>query len=103
MPATGGLDPAPVRFRFAGASIGQAAGWCSREAEEQRTAGQGVSFAGAGRDSGGLVCHVALFGTDWTAMITEIHKHSLTEAGVGSAGSIRRGRRGRNVRHIRGS
>jgi RimJ/RimL family protein N-acetyltransferase len=64
---------APVRFRYAGASLDQAAEWCSRGAEEQRTTGQGVSFAGTEREGGRLVCHVALFGTDWTAMITEIH------------------------------
>jgi [ribosomal protein S5]-alanine N-acetyltransferase len=67
------LHFAPVLFPYAGASFDQAAEWCSRGAEEQRAAGQGVSFAGAERDSGRLVCHVALFGTDWTAMITEIH------------------------------
>jgi hypothetical protein len=30
-------------------------------------------FAGAGRYSDSLLCHVALFDTDWMAMITEIH------------------------------
>jgi RimJ/RimL family protein N-acetyltransferase len=64
---------APVAFPDAGPDLGQAVEWCSRGTEEQRQAGRAVCFAGAARDGGKLVCHVALFSTDWTAMITEIH------------------------------
>jgi [ribosomal protein S5]-alanine N-acetyltransferase len=64
---------APAGFRYAAASLDQAAEWCAHGADGQRRAGQGVSFAGAPPDGARLVCQVALFGTDWTAMITEIH------------------------------
>lgn len=64
---------APAGYPLAGAGLERAVEWCSRGADEQRRAGLGVSFAGAGRDDGRLVCHVALYHTDWTAMITEIH------------------------------
>lgn len=64
---------APTGFLNAGAGLDRATEWCANGAEEQRRAGQGVSFAGEERDCARLSCHVALFGTDWTAMITEIH------------------------------
>jgi len=64
---------APVQFPNAGAGLDRAVEWCARTAEEQRQAGKGVAFAGAERATGRLACHVALFGTDWSAMITEIH------------------------------
>ena len=64
---------APARYPHAGAGLGQALEWCAQTAEEHRRAGRGVSFAGAEHDTGRLACHVALFGTDWDAMITEIH------------------------------
>ncbi|WP_143232527.1 GNAT family N-acetyltransferase [Actinoplanes regularis] len=54
---------APVGFRYAGASLDLVLDWCSR----------GENFAGVERESGRLACHVALFGTDWTAKTTEIH------------------------------
>ena len=63
---------APAQFPNAGAGLDRAVEWCARTAEEQRQAGKGVAFAGAERDTGRLACHVALFGTDWSAMITEI-------------------------------
>lgn len=69
-------DPAYLRFAPAGlplaeADLDRAVEWCSRGTEEHRQSGKGISFAGHTRDR--LVCHVALFGTDWTTMITEIH------------------------------
>jgi RimJ/RimL family protein N-acetyltransferase len=64
---------APAHLPHAGADLDQAVEWCTRTAEDQRQAGKAVAFAGAERDGGRLACHVALFGTDWAAMITEIH------------------------------
>jgi ribosomal-protein-alanine N-acetyltransferase len=64
---------APAQLPHAGAGLDRAVEWCARTAEEQRQAGKGVAFAGAERDTGRLACHVALFGTDWAAMIAEIH------------------------------
>jgi RimJ/RimL family protein N-acetyltransferase len=64
---------APAQFAHAGASLDRAVEWCARTADQQRQAGKGIALAGAERDTGRLACHVALFGTDWTAMITEIH------------------------------
>jgi ribosomal-protein-alanine N-acetyltransferase len=64
---------APAQFPHAGVGLDRAVDWCTRTAEEQRQAGKGVAFAGADRDTGRLACHVALFGTDWAAMIAEIH------------------------------
>lgn len=64
---------APKGFAHAGAGIEQAAEWCSHGAEEVRTAGKGINLAGTERDGGRLLCHVALFGVDWTAMTAEIH------------------------------
>jgi RimJ/RimL family protein N-acetyltransferase len=64
---------APAQFAHAGASLDRAVEWCARTADQQRQAGKGIALAGAERDTGRLACHVALFGTDWAAMITEIH------------------------------
>lgn len=54
---------APVGLTTAGADLSRAVEWCST----------GPVFAVERRADGRLVGHVALFGTDWTAMVTEIH------------------------------
>jgi ribosomal-protein-alanine N-acetyltransferase len=64
---------APVRLSTAEASLEDAGQWCSGGAEQARLDGKAVSFAGIERAGGRLVCHVALYATDWTAMVTEIH------------------------------
>ena len=64
---------APAGLASAGADLDAAGRWCSQTAEEARIAGKSVSIAGSGRDGGRILCHVALFGTDWSAMIAEIH------------------------------
>jgi ribosomal-protein-alanine N-acetyltransferase len=64
---------APIGLPTAGADLDTAIAWCTRTVEKERRAGKTASFAVAPRDGGRLVGHVALFGTDWTAMLTEIH------------------------------
>lgn len=54
---------APAGLATAAAGLQQAVEWCSRE----------PIFAVERRVDGRLVGHVALFGTDWTRMVTEIH------------------------------
>ncbi|MPZ28099.1 MAG: GNAT family N-acetyltransferase [Micromonosporaceae bacterium] len=64
---------APVGLATAGADLPLALEWCTSQVEQQRRAGHGLSFAVERRDQGRLVGQVALFGTNWTAMVTDIH------------------------------
>jgi RimJ/RimL family protein N-acetyltransferase len=64
---------APIGLPTAGADLQTAIEWCTSGVEERRRGGQAASFAVQPRAGGRLVGHVALFGTDWTAMVTEIH------------------------------
>lgn len=64
---------APVGLATAGADLTRALDWCTTRVEEQRRAGHGLSFAVEHTDQRQLVGHLALFGTNWTAMVTDIH------------------------------
>ncbi len=63
----------PAGFAAAGAELDHAIKWCGVGVEQWRALGEGVGFAAEPRAGGRRVGHVALFGTDWTAMTTEIH------------------------------
>lgn len=54
---------APAGLATAGADLRRAVEWCSKE----------PIFAVERAEDGRLVGHVALFGTDWVGMVTEIH------------------------------
>lgn len=63
----------PADFSSAGSSLEHAVRWCTHGMEEWRRLGQGVGFAAEEQATGRLAGHVALFGTDWQGMTTEIH------------------------------
>lgn len=64
---------APVGLATAGADLPRAVEWCTSQVEQQRRAGHGLSFAVERPDQRRLVGHVALFGTNWTTMVTDVH------------------------------
>jgi ribosomal-protein-alanine N-acetyltransferase len=64
---------APVGYPFCGADLATALEWCANGVEQHRLEGRGVSFAVEPLAGGRLAGHVAFFGTNWAAGVTEIH------------------------------